>query len=284
MTDERINLKNPVIAGILAFLVPGAGHLYQGRMFKAAVYFVCILGLFFSGMAMAEWKAVQPPVKGPAPGKKLAMLKYAAQLCVGTPSIVGLVQRERYHSEANQQMEQTPVSLTTTFKGSLELRTDVDAEFSDVEGLIHLNPIVDNYGDKVLTGTVELKVNGEIREFQLGPYVQLGKPIEASEERALSASIVSSDRPQDSIGSIRGSIPRPFFDWYQVPMQQDEVLALHGKLGKFHEIAMVFTWVAGLLNVLAIWDAVEGPAYGFGEESTESEDQKPKEEAAVATA
>ena len=87
MTDPRIPLKNPIIAGVLAFLLPGAGHLYQGRMFKAVVYFVCILGLFFSGMAMADWKAVQPPPEGR--GNKIAYLKYAAQLGVGVPSLYG---------------------------------------------------------------------------------------------------------------------------------------------------------------------------------------------------
>ena len=58
MADPRINLKNRHLAALLAFLIPGAGHAYQGRYFKAVIYSVGILGLFFWGMAMADWKAV----------------------------------------------------------------------------------------------------------------------------------------------------------------------------------------------------------------------------------
>ena len=58
MTDPRVNLRNPVIAAILAYLLPGAGHLYQRRFFKAAIYFVCVLGVFFWGCSLGEAKAV----------------------------------------------------------------------------------------------------------------------------------------------------------------------------------------------------------------------------------
>ena len=58
MPDPRVPLKNPWIAGVLSFLIPGAGQLYQGRLFKSAVFFFCILGLYSSGMLMADWKAV----------------------------------------------------------------------------------------------------------------------------------------------------------------------------------------------------------------------------------
>jgi hypothetical protein len=36
---------------------------------------------------------------------------------------------------------------------------------------------------------------------------------------------------------------------------------LHFRLGKLVEIGSMYTAVAGLLNVLAIYDAYEGPAY-----------------------
>ena len=37
--------------------------------------------------------------------------------------------------------------------------------------------------------------------------------------------------------------------------------------GKPYEIGVIYTTVAGLLNVLAIYDAYEGPAYGYGDET-----------------
>ena len=36
---------------------------------------------------------------------------------------------------------------------------------------------------------------------------------------------------------------------------------LHPRLGKLVEIGTIYTTVAGLLNILAIYDAYEGPAY-----------------------
>ena len=40
-----------------------------------------------------------------------------------------------------------------------------------------------------------------------------------------------------------------------------ELNGLHPRLGKLVEIASMYTAVAGLLNILAIYDAYEGPAY-----------------------
>ena len=54
--EPQIPLKNPIAAAILAFLVPGAGHFYQGRIFKGIIYFVCILTLFIWGMQMGHWR------------------------------------------------------------------------------------------------------------------------------------------------------------------------------------------------------------------------------------
>jgi hypothetical protein len=42
---------------------------------------------------------------------------------------------------------------------------------------------------------------------------------------------------------------------------QQAINALQPKLGKLVEVGWVYTVVAGLLNVLAIYDAFEGPAY-----------------------
>ena len=43
-----VDVKNPVIAGVLAFLCPGAGHLYQKRFFKAFVFAACVWGSWWT--------------------------------------------------------------------------------------------------------------------------------------------------------------------------------------------------------------------------------------------
>ena len=53
-----ISLRNPWLAGLLAWLVPGLGHFYQGRIHKAILFAVCIHGLFWTGFAQGSWKVV----------------------------------------------------------------------------------------------------------------------------------------------------------------------------------------------------------------------------------
>ena len=45
-------------AALLSYLVPGLGQLSQGRVGKGLLFFFCIYGLFFYGMALGHWKNV----------------------------------------------------------------------------------------------------------------------------------------------------------------------------------------------------------------------------------
>jgi hypothetical protein len=49
------------LAGILSFLVPGLGQIYQGRISKGVLFLACLYGLFFTGMAMGNWSNVYLP-------------------------------------------------------------------------------------------------------------------------------------------------------------------------------------------------------------------------------
>ncbi len=76
---------------------------------------------------------------------------------------------------------------------------------------------------------------------------------------------------------------RSFWDRFEAPPDEEErdldrayLLDLHRQLGKFYELALTFTMIAGLLNILVILDAVEGPAYGYGDtDSKEGQRQSP---------
>jgi hypothetical protein len=47
---------------------------------------------------------------------------------------------------------------------------------------------------------------------------------------------------------------------------QNVINGLHPRLGKLVEVGTIYTTIAGLLNILAIFDAYEGPAYADLEE------------------
>ena len=56
--SQSIQLKDPLIAGVLAWLIPGLGHFYQGRNAKGALYMICILGTFLYGLYLGGSKDV----------------------------------------------------------------------------------------------------------------------------------------------------------------------------------------------------------------------------------
>jgi len=53
---------------------------------------------------------------------------------------------------------------------------------------------------------------------------------------------------------------------------QNVINGLHPRLGKLVEVGTIYTTVAGLLNILAIYDAFEGPAYTGGEDEPAPKD------------
>ena len=53
-----VDLRNRSLAALLAWLIPGGGHAYQGRHAKALAYFVCILSTWFFGLAIGGSRVV----------------------------------------------------------------------------------------------------------------------------------------------------------------------------------------------------------------------------------
>jgi hypothetical protein len=52
-----------IVGGILSYLIPGLGQIYQGRVSKGLMFMVCLLSLFHVGEAMGNWQNVYvPPV------------------------------------------------------------------------------------------------------------------------------------------------------------------------------------------------------------------------------
>jgi hypothetical protein len=302
MPHSRIQLKNPLIAGILAYLIPGAGHLYQGRYFKGVLYLVCILGSFLSGMALAEGKVVYLRNQ---PGQ--TTWGYFSQVLVGVPALPAWFQSKRYaslepelKSDGVEKLQYLPEPISTTFSGRMR-RQNADGVIVEgaIEGTITLDPAPGMNGSEVtgtFRGTFE---GGEHIELSLSSPISVGPKVIAGEDislrflgedqdhhkkefsgrrRYLMCQIAEQTGGASHSGFIEGTIPRGFWDWFEVPLEESLEQDLNGRLGKRYELAMVFTWIAGLLNILAIWDAVQGPAYGYGDEEQPDEGEKQDDE------
>jgi hypothetical protein len=50
-----------ILAGVLSYLVPGLGQVYQGRIAKGLMFMVILLGMFMLGQAMGRWRNVFMP-------------------------------------------------------------------------------------------------------------------------------------------------------------------------------------------------------------------------------
>ena len=50
----NIDLRNPILAAFLTWLLPGLGHFYQRRYHKAIIFFLCIVPTFIAGCALAS--------------------------------------------------------------------------------------------------------------------------------------------------------------------------------------------------------------------------------------
>ncbi len=75
------------MAAVLGWLVPGLGHIYQGRTRKGVLFMVTILSTFFYGLFISEGRAVYASwVEGDK------RLPYLCQVCVGLPALPALVQ------------------------------------------------------------------------------------------------------------------------------------------------------------------------------------------------
>ncbi len=55
---QLVNLRNRPLAALLAWLVPGAGHYYQGRRAKAAIYFASIYLIWIIGFTLGGYHVV----------------------------------------------------------------------------------------------------------------------------------------------------------------------------------------------------------------------------------
>ena len=305
MTDPRIDLRNPLLAAGLAFLFPGAGHAYQRRYFKAVIYSVCVLGIYFWGCSLGEAKAVhfRWDDKARDGQSRQRTFGYLAQVGVGIPALPALVQQVRHLSEqgegkSDRRRGEVLEEINAEFTGRL---SHVTLGHADITGQITGVVRVGEYSRGIeFSGTFNgYTASGQQMNFELyGAHdtgsmsrgsgtLQLGDRVTGLDNVTMSELALekqeltfSGDRRRfvarvvdksADLGLIEGTIPRPFYNHMLAPLNDESLEYLNGKLGKQYELALVYTWIAGLLNILAVWDALQGPAYGYGDEESEAE-------------
>ena len=278
MRDSRINFRSRELAAVLAFLFPGAGHFYQGRKLKAWIFFSGILTLFFGGMVLADWQpvysrvvysfrpnsAVQIDTKEAAYGSNFS-LGYAAQAAVGLPALPAILQQIRFSSDDGV-VKTLSTDISSPFSGVIR----VEDRYLPVSGQLNLSPGPFFTAKGSFAGSTKDGTNFRIEVA--GP-IRMGREVFGSPYRFFMLTGINGAKIEEQeVLELQGSINRSFLNWYQAPRDNEELDRLHNKLSHLFDIGAVFTWIAGLLNIMAIWDAYEGPAYGYGDEEPEKED------------
>ena len=289
--DPRINLKNRYLALALAIVIPGLGHFYQGRYFKSALFCLCILGTFFLGVSLGEgrtvyihyYQAEKANNDNPRSWREHRKynIGYASQALVGIAAWPAYIQSERY--DKTDFSENYPGKEIDT-KGFFTIIEDKKSLQAPCEGklTIEIDKVTGIINNVSFQGKIKLPESPEFVGIEILNLVPSSgykdqTPIFADPAWRFRYFVKDppKEHPELNLYDLHLTGPdRALADWYQVPPTDDVLRDLNGRLGKFWELAMVITWIAGLLNVLAIWDAYEGPAYGYGDEKPEPADKK----------
>jgi hypothetical protein len=173
----EIELRTPWVAALLAWLVPGLGHMYQGRTAKGLLFFICIMGTFAFGLwGIGGGKVVYASSPGDQPWR----WQYLCQLGVGLPAMPALLQRGRSEGPPLPVLgrfmappSKLPVPLTddsgnpSTQPNELAAWTvamhpyyELGTIYTVIAGLLNLLVICDAYGGPLLITPREKKAEG----------------------------------------------------------------------------------------------------------------------------
>jgi hypothetical protein len=161
--ETAVELKDPAIAAFLAWLIPGAGHLYQGRTGKGLLFMVCILGIFFYGLVLGQGKVVYASWR-PTDRR----LPYVCQVATGLPALPALVEafRAKQHKEPLLGGIMVPPKLREDNNGLDELAEwhrhlnryfELGTVYTMIAGLLNILVIYDAWGGPMQYAPVEDK-------------------------------------------------------------------------------------------------------------------------------
>jgi len=171
-TTIDVDLKDPRLAAFLAWLVPGLGHLYQGRTGKGLLFFVCIVGTFVYGLYIGEGRVVYAATTDVFSRKFLDRWQYICQVGVGLPALPAFVQTWRAESgrgpllglEHKRPPHQSPRYTSEDQSGNkvqhpnelakwqhdLADRFELGTVFTVIAGLLNILAIYDAYGGPLI--------------------------------------------------------------------------------------------------------------------------------------
>jgi hypothetical protein len=143
---EELNLRNRYVAAILAWLIPGAGHYYQRRYLKSAVFFLCIMSSFLIGMLVSSGHCVYASWNGIE-----RRWQYILQAGIGLPAMPAAWQSwtadDRNFRPAEEGFMEAPRSTRTLDDWNAKTASgfDMGTLYTMVAGLLNVLVIFDAF-------------------------------------------------------------------------------------------------------------------------------------------
>lgn len=143
---EPLDLRNRELAAFLAWLLPGAGHFYQRRYLKSAIFFIAIMSTFGLGMLVgggrcvyASWNQVEK------------RWQFALQAGIGMPAMPAAYQAYRLSKGQLPSMGgfmAPPASLGVLSDWNHETSSgfDMGTLYTMIAGLLNILVIFDAWG------------------------------------------------------------------------------------------------------------------------------------------
>ena len=103
--DVVVDLRDPYWAAFLAWVWPGAGHIYQRRYGKGFLFMVCVLGTFFYGLGLGRGRVVYASFDATRPPMRW---QYICQLGAGAVALPAAAQAYVTHNPANPDQPNDP--------------------------------------------------------------------------------------------------------------------------------------------------------------------------------
>lgn len=154
----EIDLRQPGLAALAAWLWPGAGHLYQQRYAKGILFMVCILSTYFFGLTMggghvvyASWNRTEK------------RWQYFCQLGVGAAAFPALIQSRRRAAGRDALFGgiMAPPVITpyenelSDWHRQYHLYFDLGTLYTMIAGLLNVLAVYDAYGGPVVMSAEE---------------------------------------------------------------------------------------------------------------------------------
>ncbi len=120
----------PAVAMVLAWIIPGAGHIYLGRVTRGLIIFVAISAMFWGGIAFGGVMTVD---------RQKERWWFVAQMLTGSNGLVGWQRQQAAYSHAREQ-----INLETNGRADSEFNIKTRTELKLIEQKLVLTAPEDN--------------------------------------------------------------------------------------------------------------------------------------------